>query len=335
MQSRNIVFAGENQVEVREEPVREPGPGEALVQAHKTLISTGTEGIILSRLYESGTHWDDWVRFPFTPGYSFAGRVIAVGSDVGEVRVGDRVAARVNHREFAVVKTAQLHPIPEKVSDEEAAWLGLASIVQNGVRRAPHEMGDKVVVVGVGLLGQLVVQYVRLMGARQIIVIDPASKRVEMACAHGATDALTMPVEAAREKVLELTGGGADVVYDATGNAAVLENALPLVRRLGCLLLLGDTGTPSRQRLTRDVVPRGLRIIGAHDNNPPAATSEHARWSHREMIQLFFTYVMRGDMRVADLVTHRYAPKDAPEAYRLLREERSEAMGVLFDWLPV
>jgi 2-desacetyl-2-hydroxyethyl bacteriochlorophyllide A dehydrogenase len=255
MQSRNIVFVAENHVEVREEPVPEPGPDEALVQTHKTLISTGTEGIALGRLFESGTHWDNWVKFPFAPGYSLAGRVRAVGSQVTDVRPGERVAIRAKHREYVVAKAGSLHRIPDAVTDEDATWLGLASIVQNGVRRAQHELGDNVVVVGVGLLGQLVVQYTRLLGARQIIAIDPWAKRVEMARAHGATHGLALPVERAREQVLHLTGGGADVVYDVTGNALVLEHALPLVRRFGRLLLLGDTGTPSQQRLTRDVVP--------------------------------------------------------------------------------
>ncbi len=154
-----------------------------------------------------------------------------------------------------------------------------------------------------------------------------------MACAHGATTGLTHTVEEARAELLGLTDGiGAEVVYDVTGNAAVLANALPLVRRLGKLLLLGDTGYPSQQQLTRDVVPRGVRIIGAHDNNPPQTSTDLTPWSHRQIIQLFFTYLARGDMRVADMITHRYAPQEAAEAYRMLREERPSALGVLFDW---
>ncbi len=332
MQGRNILFVGENQVEVREETVPEPGPGEVLVRAHKTLISTGTEGIALGRLFDEGTHWANWVKYPFAPGYSLAGRVSAVGSEVADIHEGERVAIRAKHRQYVVTKPGNLHRIPDTVTDDEATWLGLASIAQNGVRRAEHALGDSVVVVGVGLLGQLVVQYARLLGARQIIAVDPWAKRVEMARAHGATHGLTLPVEKAREEVLDLMGRGADVVYDVTGNALVLEHALPLVRRFGRLLLLGDTGTPSRQRLTPDVITRGLRIIGAHDNNPPPASSDHAPWSHREMIQLFFAYLAQGDMRVADLITHRYAPEEAPEAYRMLREQRPEAMAVLFDW---
>jgi 2-desacetyl-2-hydroxyethyl bacteriochlorophyllide A dehydrogenase len=333
MQSLNIVFTGENQVEVRQEPVRALAPDEVLVQTHKTLISTGTEGICLGRLFEEGTLWAEWVRYPFYPGYCHVGHIAAVGEDVRDYQVGQRVATRASHRQVAVLSAAHLHPVPDGVSDEEAAWIGMASIVQSGIRRAGHVLGDAVVVVGAGLLGQLVVQYTRLLGARQVISVDPAARRIEMACAHGATAGLPQTVETAREEILRLTDGiGAEVVYDVTGNFVVLEHALPLVRRLGTLLLLGDTGYPSQQKLTRDVVPRSVRIVGAHDNNPPRTSTDLTPWSHAQMIQLFFTYLLRGEMRVADLITHRYAPQEAPEAYRMLREERPTALGVIFDW---
>jgi len=94
VQSHNIIFTGKNQVEVWEEPVREPGPDEILVQATKSLISTGTEIISLSRLFDPGTHWDAWVKYPFRPGYSLVGRVIAVGKHVSHVQEGQRVAFR-------------------------------------------------------------------------------------------------------------------------------------------------------------------------------------------------------------------------------------------------
>ena len=333
MQSLNICFTGKDQVEVRQEPVREPGPDEVLIAARKTLISTGTEGICLGRLFEPGTHWEDWVKYPFYPGYSLVGRVAAVGPEVTTVREGDRIAARLGHRQYIVTRAAHLFPVPDELSDEEVPWFSLASIVQNGVRNVQHALGETVVVIGVGALGQLVVQYARLLGAREIIAVDTAPMRLAMAAAHGATATIPLPVEEAREEVLRLTGGvGAEVVYDVTGNARVLEHALPLVKKLGRLMILGDSGMPSQQRLTRDVVPRSLRIIGAHDTNAPRPSSDHAFWSHAEMIRLFFTYVARGDMRVSDLITHRYAPADAPEAYRMLREERPSALGVLFDW---
>ena len=82
MESLAIVFTGVNQVEVRPEPMHEPGPDEVLAEGGKTLISTGTKSICLGRLFELGTHWDKWVQYPFAPGYSLVGRVVAVGDKV-------------------------------------------------------------------------------------------------------------------------------------------------------------------------------------------------------------------------------------------------------------
>lgn len=333
MQSLNMYFTGQNKVEFVSEPVNDPRPNEVLVQTTKTLVSTGTETICLERRFEPGSHWDRWVQYPFPPGYSLAGQVIAVGSEVQDFKPGDRVAARAHHHQYIRTTPDRLYLIPEGVSDEDATWFGLANIVQIGVRKAEHKLGDEIVIIGLGLLGQLVTQYARLMGAWKIIAIDTAVKRLDMACQHGATTALAQNVGDAQAEVMRLTGGlGASVVYEVTGAPAVFQKALPLLRRFGKLVLLGDTGTPSEQRLTGDVVVKGLTIVGAHDTNPPPEATDHAYWSHRKMTDLFFDYLQRGDMRVGDLVTHRYSPADAVQAYEMLRTDRAAAMGVVFDW---
>lgn len=332
-ESLNIVFTGKEQVEVRRQPVPDLEPDQILVESSCTLISTGTESICYSRNFEADTHWARWVKYPFYPGYSNAGRVRAVGEAVTPFAEGDRVAARAPHCQYAAVSAHRAIKIPDGISSEEATWFGLANIVQNGVRRAAHELGDTVVVIGLGLLGQLVTQYMRLSGASEIIAIDLAAPRLEMARQSGATQTLAMGVESAVEAVADLTGGRmADVVYDVTGHAAVFAHALPLVRRFGKLLLLGDTGSPSQQCLTPDVIRRGVHIIGAHDSNPPPVSSDYAYWSHDKMAALFFTYLQRQQMNVTDLLTHRYPAQDAPEVYPMLQRDRSSVMGVLFDW---
>jgi 2-desacetyl-2-hydroxyethyl bacteriochlorophyllide A dehydrogenase len=333
VESLNVLFTGPGQVELERRPVTSPGPGQALIETRRSLISTGTELICLHRRFEPGSHWDRWVQYPFSPGYSNAGVVREVGEGVTDLKPGDRVATRQPHRQFVTAGATHALKIPDAVSDEEATWFGLAGIVQNGVRRAEHSMGDEVVVVGLGILGQLVTQYTRLLGAREVIAIDTAPLRLEMARAHGATHTLELPVREARAEVERLTEGrGADVVYDVTGHPDVLPAALPLLRRFGTLLLLGDTGTPSEQRLTHDVVTRGLRIVGAHDGNPPATATDHAWWTHRNMARLFFTYLERGQMRASDLITHRFPAEDAAGAYDLLMRDRARAMGVVFEW---
>ncbi|PQV62601.1 Threonine dehydrogenase [Abditibacterium utsteinense] len=332
MQSLNIRFVGKDQVEIVEELVPDLKSDQILVRSLKSLISTGTESICLGRKFAPGTGWESWLQYPFYPGYLCAGEILEVGSEVTTLKPGDRITSRGPHRQFFTMNAANALPIPDGASIEDAAWFGLAKITQNGVRKANHVMGDAVVVIGLGLLGQLVVQYARLMGAREVIAIDTAPLRLEMARAHGATHTLQMSVADAKEQVESLTDGRlADVVYDVTGHAAVFAPALGLARRFGTLLLLGDTGTPSEQRLTSDVVGRGVKIVGAHDVDTPWS-SDCDYWTQSKMGGLFFSYLQRDQMRVSDLVTHRFSPRDAIKTYQLLEIDRASVMGVIFDW---
>src|SRR5881394_3195716 len=143
MPRTSILFTGKNEVQtVTEEPLGAPPPGMINVQTTRTLISTGTEGIVLGRKFSPGTHWDAWVKCPFRPGYSHVGRVSAVGEGVNEFRVGDRVATRYQHTSQGVVSASHALSIPDEVSDDDATWMALGKIAQVGARAAEHRMGD-------------------------------------------------------------------------------------------------------------------------------------------------------------------------------------------------
>jgi 2-desacetyl-2-hydroxyethyl bacteriochlorophyllide A dehydrogenase len=334
MKRKSILFAGKDQVQVvDEEPLPPPGRGEIVVQTTRTLISTGTEGIVLGRKFSPGTHYDTWVKYPFRPGYSHVGRVSAVGAGVTEFHAGDRVATRGSHSSQVVVKAIHAVRIPDEVSDDDATWTALGKIAQVGVRAAEHRMGDAVAVIGLGLVGQLVAQYVRLMGASDVIAIDPAEMRLGMAKSHGATHVLPLRADQAVDEVKRLTGDrGARVVYDVTGHPAVFPEALKMTADHGRVVLLGDTGTPELQHLTPDVIRRGLTIVGAHDRHAPADPTPGIEWDARRVFELFLTYLARGQMRVSDLVTHRFKPDQARDAYTMLETDRERAMGVIFEW---
>ncbi|MCC7145577.1 MAG: zinc-binding dehydrogenase [Phycisphaeraceae bacterium] len=333
MKSLEIVFPKPNQVDLREGDVPDPGPDDLLIQTTCVLISTGTECTCLRGQFDPGTSWAGWVKYPFQPGYSLVGRVIKKGSAVKDFQEGDRVTCPVKHAQFALCSAAQARLIPDGVSDQEASWATLSYITQHGFRKAKLRLGEVVVVVGLGMLGQLIVQYARAAGAGEVIAIDTALGRLQLATAHGATAAISKPVSEAVDELKRLTGGRlADVVFDMTGHPDAFATALKLPRRFGRFVLVGDVANPSQQRLAQDVIMRDITILGAHATNPTPQPSDWAGyWSQNHMVQLFFQFLLRKQMRVSDLVTHRFPAPQAAEAYDLLMTRRSEAMGVILD----
>jgi 2-desacetyl-2-hydroxyethyl bacteriochlorophyllide A dehydrogenase len=345
MKSTYIVFPDKQQVAIREEDLTPPSEGEILCQAEKSLISTGTELHCLRGVFEEGTNWHDWVNFPFRPGYSMVSRVIAVGRGVADVKESDLIASYDAHQQYYKITPERrnttpqgvaFYRMPDGISSEEGTWRSLAMTCQNAVRRANFQFGETACVVGLGLLGQLVTQYLAIAGARRIIVIDPMAGRLELAHQHGATHALQVDVSEAKAFIQDITDGWlCDVVFDVTGHPATLAPSIQLVRRMGRLVLLGDTPTPSQQHLGPGVVSNSISILGTHGYVVPHQTTVFAPWTIEAMSAVFFDYLAQGKMRVNDLVTQRCSPLDAVEVYGTLMKDRSSAMGIIFDWTRV
>ena len=135
MKSKAIILTGKQQVEIQEREVGEPGPGEVLIQTLVSLISTGTESWCYRGVFEPGTSWAGWVKYPFSLGYSNVGKITAVGAGVEGWEIGDRVCTGLPHTQYGLAPadgiTAQ---VPESVSDEEATWGTLSYVTQTGVR---------------------------------------------------------------------------------------------------------------------------------------------------------------------------------------------------------
>lgn len=345
MKSKYIVYPRPEEVAVWEEEIEPPQEGEILCQAEKSLISIGTELHCLRGQTDPGTNWFDWVKYPFRPGYSMVGRVLAVGPGVTHIKEGDRLANYGLHQQYYKVQVQHLekrydipvgidvYVLPDGVSSEDGTWRSLAVTTQSAVRRADFQFGETVGVVGLGMLGQLVTQYLSAAGARRVITIDPAAQRLELARRHGATHPLAMNVGEALTPVREITGEWLlDAVFEVTGHPAVLAPTIQLVRRLGRLVLLGDTPIPSQQHLGPGVVFKSIAILGIHGYQVPDKRTEYTPWSVEEMSNVFFDYVQAGRMNVQDLVTHRVSPLQAPETYLGLLRDRSAAVGVILDW---
>jgi 2-desacetyl-2-hydroxyethyl bacteriochlorophyllide A dehydrogenase len=331
----SIVFQEPNKVEMKTSMIDKPGPREILFKSRVSLMSTGTETFCLRGEFDAGSHWDQYVKFPFKPGYCMVGEIIETGNEVTAFKVGDRIFAGTNHQRYTVLDTdTQDYPflkVPEDISDEVAVWSALSWITQTAVRRAEHSLGDTAVVIGLGPLGQLITQYLKLSGLKRIIAVDTAESRLHIAEAHGATHIFAGTAGDAEEFVRDCTDGEmADVVYDVTGHYSVLPQALKLPKRFGKLILLGDSPQATLQHLTHDLITRQLSIIGSHNIQ---MQPEFAHWTAAKQALLFMDYVRRGLMKVDNMITHKIVPEEAVSMYTItLQQNRESTMGVLIDW---
>jgi threonine dehydrogenase-like Zn-dependent dehydrogenase len=308
----------------------EPGPirpTELRLKAEVSLISTGTEGICFMHLFEPGTHWDDWVKHPFHSGYSLVGRVVEVGGEVSGWEVGQLAVARVPHASEAVVDAAKVSSVPHEIGPEDASWFALAMVAFMAPKNGHFRLGDSIAIVGAGPVGQLALRWALACGARHVVAVDPVPSRLAMATHGGATATVCAGVAEAITEVIEACGGVRPrVVVDATGHARAFEQCLALPRDRGVVVILGDTGSPSEQRLTRDVIRRGLHIVGAHGSH------EEGEWVQKAIDELFFDLVLRRRFDVSGLITHTFRPTQCKEAYELVASGREASMGILFDW---
>ncbi len=331
MQSTRIQFTGKQQLvyEAFDTPV--PAAGEVLVRHRYTLMSTGTENIVFNRQFDEGTHWDNWVKYPFSPGYSAIAEIVALGDGVQGWEIGQRVAFRGRHCSHSAVPVAKLASVPDGIDGRDAAWFALAKIAFMGVLAAKYFIGDSVLIIGAGPIGQMSVRWANAAGLAHVIVVDPMAARLDLALAGGATAVIGKPVGECREDILAATGGKLPrVVNDATGNAAVFDAALTLAADEGRVVILGDTGSPASQHLSSEVMIRALTIVAAHDGHSRFASN--AAWNDITISGLFFDLIARKRIDMAGLVSHVFGPADAAKAYELANTRRGETMGILFDW---
>jgi 2-desacetyl-2-hydroxyethyl bacteriochlorophyllide A dehydrogenase len=323
-----IVFPERGRVVLEEYDVPEVGPGQVLFRTRYSLVSSGTERIALHGRYDADTHWTGYARYPFQPGYSAVGEVVALGDDVHVLAVGDLVAARVGHASHHVTDASSCSPVPSGVELQQATWFGLAKIALMGARVAEYGLGARVLTVGAGPIGQMTVRWVHAAGARRNVVVDPVAARRTLAEQGGTTASVADLAD--RDAIVAACGDAQpEVVIDATGNAEVFAQVLPLVATRGRVVILGNTGSPSAQRLTDDVITRALHIVGAHD----VLSMLDQPWDgDRAIHDLFFHLVRTGRFDLDGLVTDVFAPRDAGAAYRALDEQPDETLGVCFDW---
>lgn len=355
---RQVVVRGGAAI-VERTPAPEVMPGRVLVRTRASAISVGTE--LGSLKAQNDPLWRRALRNPdkvvrairmmsergigqtlrvvkdvkstgVAAGYSAAGEVIGIGAGVTGFNNGDRVACAgagyAMHADFISVPENLVVPIPGDLSMKAASTVTLGAIALQGVRRLQPTLGEVFVVFGLGILGQIAVQLLKVNGCR-VIGVDIDSDRIDRAMAFGADFGLDNANSIPVESIHRLTGGaGADgvVVTAAADDPTLLNTAFAMCRRKGRVVLVGDVPIT----IDRDAVYRHeLEFLISTSYGPgryDASYEEHGldypiayvRWTETRNMQAYLDLLAAGRVNVDDLIDVEVPVDEAPSAYRLL-----------------
>lgn len=300
-----------------------PGRGEVLVRALRSCISPGTERAVLCGLPGARR------RFPYTPGYSTCGVVVAAGPGVHNLRVGDLAVGRMSHASHGIMTGTSLFAVPTGVTPDEASFQELGIITLQGIRKAGIRPGDKVAVVGQGLIGQLAARMSRMVGASRVVAVAASRRRMQSAMRPGGADefvALTDGPDA-------INSLQADVVIEAVGSTKAIVLAMSAARDHGKVVLLGSSRDLGRGLdWWNDAQRRKLTLIGAHIGALPSKDPSAGRWTYDQEGRLFLQLLAAGRLTVSDLITWKASPQDCNQVYEIIAEGGREHVAILFDW---
>ena len=286
---------------------------------------------------------------PVSLGYCCAGTVIEVGQGVEGFRPGDRVACAGDgyacHAEIVSVPKALCVKVPDKVSLEEAAFAPLGAIALQAVRQAKIELGDRVAVIGLGLVGLLVVQVLKATGC-VVLGIDINARRLDIAGALGADLVLHRhddPVVPASLNISHDRGLDAVIIAAATDSSDPVELAGVLCREKGRVVIVGAVPihVPRRSYYEKELELVVSRAFGPGTYDPTFVEkgqdypAGYVRWTATRNMEAFLNLVSTGKVSLGPVITHRLPIERALEGYDLISNPGAGALGVLFTYDPV
>ncbi len=335
MKTQQIVFTEKDKTEILEREVPELSPTQVLVKLEYSTISNGTERANLTgEVNVSIVDRNTEAVFPRYGGYSSSGTVEAVGSAVKSVKVGDRVAAFWSkHSRYCILGQSLVCKIESPdVSMQSAALGNIGSFSLAAVRKCKPELGESAIVMGLGPLGLIAIQLLRIAGVCPVIAADPIKEKRELALRLGADVALDPFAEDFAEQVRQLTGRGCNVAIEVTGNGKALDTVLDCMAPFGRVALLGCTRNSD---FTIDYYHKvhgpGISLIGAHTQARAKQESAPGNWTTIDDIRALLKLEACGRLRLSDIVSEVHSPTEAPAVYQRLISERGFPV-VQFDW---
>jgi predicted dehydrogenase len=356
---------------VTEVPVPEPQPGMALVKVAASLVSAGTERMLVEfgekSLIGKARSRPDLVRQvldkmrreglistlqatfnrldqPMALGYSSAGTIISLGADMEGFKVGQRVACAGGgyavHAEYNLVPRKLLTPLPDSVDFESAAFTTLGAIALHGFRLAEPQVGERVAVIGLGLLGLLMVQIAATAGCR-VFGIDTNPERVKLAERFGLPACLRDQAEESAQAFTANRGFDVVLICADTPSNDPVELAGVIARDRARVVATGAVGLtlPRKVYYEKELNFINSRSYGPGRYDPSYEENGHdypigyVRWTEGRNFQTIVELMESGRLNVQPLITHRFPIERASEAYEIITGKKKQTfLGVLLTY---
>lgn len=356
---------------VEEVPIPTPRAGMALVRTAASLVSAGTERMlvefaeksllgkarsrpdlvkqVLDKARREGLLTTIAAAFnrldqPMALGYSSAGTIVSLGDGMEGFKVGQRVACAGGgyavHAEYALVPRNLLAPLPDWVDFESAAFTTLGAIALHGFRLAEPQVGERVAVIGLGLLGLLTVQLAAAAGCR-VLGIDIHPERVALAAQFRIQACLRDQAVDSAQAFTANRGADAVLICADTPSADPVELAGVIARDRARVVATGAVGLTIPRKIYYE---KELSFVNSRSYGPgryDAAYEEgghdyplgYVRWTEGRNLEAIVELIADGKLQIAPLISHRFPIERAPEAYEIITGKKKEAfLGVLLTY---
>lgn len=279
-------------------------------------------------------------------GYTCAGVVAEVASGVEGFVKGDRVACAgqnyASHAEVVSIPKNLAVRIPEGVDYEDAAYVAVGAIALQGVRQADPKLGEVVVVIGLGLLGQLVVQMLKANGCK-VVGSDLDPEKLELAKVLGA-DMVVAGGDLVDACAKATNGHGVDavIITASTESSAPIAAAGEICRKKGRVVVVGAVGMeiPREPYYLRELE---LRLScsygpGRYDSDYEEKGQDYpygyVRWTEQRNMAAFLDLIVEGKINLKALTTHRFGIAEADKAYQLITDQAESYLGIVLQYAP-
>ena len=324
MTRSRLFFTAPFQVEAREEPLPEPRGDEVLVRARYSAISAGSESLFYTGTQPPGMGLDSSLsgysgttEYPVSYGYSLVGTVLDTGPDADPGLAGRDVFAFHPHATHALLRSADVRPLPEGLDPLDAVFFPNMETAVNLVLDGAPRIGEQVAVLGLGVVGLLTTALLARFPLAALVGLDIRESRRRAARELGATSCPDKPGPE----------GKMDLVYELTGNPGALDAALGLCGYDSRLCVGSWYGTKTHPvALGGNFHRNRVRISSSQVST--IAPELTGRWTRERRAEAAWNEVAR--LCPSRLVTHRFPLAACAEAYRLIREGPGDVLQVVF-----